>query len=97
MTEQLAHGAPRIGNRRLVAGGRVEPGAMDSGDIARLVGDRRDQGGPCPADIGGVVLGWMIEAMGMETKPFGIAKVADRAGRQIGAGKGAAERLRSGP
>ena len=70
---------------------------MDSGDIARFVGDRRDQRGPCPADIGGVVPGWMIEAMGMEAKTFGIAKVADRAGSEIGAGKGAAERLRSGP
>ena len=46
MTEKLAHGTAWIGNRRLVTGGGVEPGAMDSGDIARLVSDRRDQGGP---------------------------------------------------
>ena len=60
VAEKMAHGPPRRVDRRLVAAGRVEPGAVRTGDPAVEIGDGGDQ---CRPGLGRcVVIGAVVAA-----------------------------------
>ena len=54
VAEQVTHRPPRHRNRRLAPAGRIEPGALHTGDRAVFVGDRGDQRGPSVACSSGL-------------------------------------------
>ena len=62
VAKQIAHGAARIGERRLGGAVARKPGAMHAGDVAREIGDGGDQGRPGferSIVVGAVVAGGM--------------------------------------
>ena len=91
--EKVAH-RPAWGiDRRLVAPGRIEPGAMRAGDVALKIGNSRDHCGP---DFGrGVCLGTIVAAR-MESQAVDAMQVSDAASPQIGFHDRAGNRLRHG-
>jgi hypothetical protein len=87
VSEQMTHRAPWGVDRRLVVAGRVEPGAMRTGDIAAEISDGGDQGWP---DLGRRVGIRPVIAARVETQGCGILQGRDAALAQIWDGTSAA-------
>ena len=91
--EKVAH-RPAWGiDRRLVAPGRIEPGAVRAGDVALEIGNSRDH---CRPGFGrGVCLGTIVAAR-MESQAVDAMQVSDAASPQVGFHDRAGNRLRHG-
>ena len=93
VSEKMAHRPPRRVDRRLVAAGRVEPGAVRAGDPAVEVGDRGDQ---CRPGLGGCVGIGAVVAARMEPQGAACVQSRNAASAQIRFGDCARNRLRHG-
>ena len=89
----MAHRSPRRVDRRLVVAGRVEPGAMRSGDLAVEIGDRGDHRRPGLGRRPGVRA---IVAAGMKAQASGSGQSSNAAIAQIRFYDCAENRLRHG-
>ena len=93
MSEEMAHGPPRRVDRRLVAAGRVEPGAVRAGDLAVEIGDRGDHRRP---GLGRRVGIGPIVAARVKAQASGSVQSRNAASAQIRFGDCARNRLRHG-
>ena len=93
MSEEMAHRPPRRVDRRLVAAGRVEPGAVRAGDPAVEIGDRGDQ---CRPGLGRCVGIGAIVAARMKPQRAACVQSRNAASAQIRFGDCARNRLRHG-
>ena len=88
VTEQVAHGPTRGGDRRLVCAVPSEPGSVQAGDCVVQVRHRGDQ--RRPGLTGNAVIG-TVEAPGMEAQRQQLPEISDAAMPEIGLGEGAAD------
>ncbi|HEX3417881.1 MAG TPA: hypothetical protein VHT21_15965 [Stellaceae bacterium] len=88
IAEQMAHGPPRIGKRRLGWTVPIEPGAQDAGDRAVMRGGGGEQGGPLfeRSILDFAVIDRRVVAQGRPVEACG-----DAARTQIGFGRGAGD------
>src|ERR1700686_2252177 len=86
----MTHCPSRRVDRRLALTGRVEPGAMRTGDLAAKVGDGGDQGWPSLGrriGIGAVIATWMETQRAYSMQGWNAAaaqiRFRDRAGNRL--------------
>ena len=84
VSEKMAHGPARGCEVRLAATGRVDPGALHAGEIAREIGDRCDHRRP---DLGSHLLVAPIVAAWMKSQARGPGQDGNAAIAEIAFGK----------
>src|SRR3546814_10061605 len=82
MTKQIPHCAARKGDRGLSACG-IEPGTMDSGNRAGVIGDGCDNRRPGRPAIRDIVLGGAVIAVRVKPKRVGAGSVQDASAKEV--------------